>query len=275
MADSVDRVFVHALNTVKKVPKTGALRPPPSDRMRLYGLYKQAMEGDVDGVMDRPTASSGMHGDELQREQDKWDAWDSQRGLSRTEAKRRYIEALIETMHKYATTPDAAELVSELEFVWNQIKNNSPSSSNESAKQLGTDGPMKVLSPMSEEDEAELDYQRRMAAGDPDDDGEYVKRGGKWSKKMERAIVRLSTEIAALREQITSGREWRSRKERSFGAWVRWLLWTVMKHAVADALLIFLVLIWMRRRKDRRLEDHFRAAVKIGREYVRKVLPSR
>jgi hypothetical protein len=44
-------VFVHALNTVKKIPKTGAQRPPPSDRMRLYGLYKQAMEGDVDGVM--------------------------------------------------------------------------------------------------------------------------------------------------------------------------------------------------------------------------------
>ena len=186
---------------------------------------------------------------------------------------------------------DAAELVAELEFVWNQIKNNSPSSSNESAKQLGmsmdtsskrfsqpmagTDGPMKVLSPMSEEDEAELDYQRRMAAGDPDDDGEYVKRGDKWSKKMERAIVRLSTEIAALREQITSGREWRSRKERSFGAWVRWLLWAVTKHAVADTILISLILIWMRRRKDRRLEDHFRAAVKIGREYARKVLPSR
>lgn len=249
------------------------------------------MEGDVDGVMDRPTASSGMQGDELQREQDKWDAWDSQRGLSRTEAKRRYIEALIETMHKYATTPDAAELVSELEFVWNQIKNNSPSSSNESAKQLGmstdtspkrfaqpmtgTDGPMKVLSPMSEEDEAELDYRRRMAAGDQEDDGEYVKKGDKWSKKMERAIMRLSTEIAALREQITSGREWRSRKERSVGAWTRWLLWTAMKHAAVDALLVFLVLIWMRRRKDRRLEDHFRAAVKIGREYVRKVLPSR
>lgn len=73
--------------------------------MRLYGLYKQAMEGDVDGVMERPNIGLGMPGDELQREQDKWDAWDSQSGLSRTEAKRRYIEALIETMHKYATTP--------------------------------------------------------------------------------------------------------------------------------------------------------------------------
>ena len=109
---SLDRVFVHALNTVKKIPKTGASRPPPSDRLRLYGLYKQAMEGDVDGVMERPLSlrdgeegrDNGFDGDELKRERDKWDAWDAQRGVSRTEAKRRYIEALIETMHKYAST---------------------------------------------------------------------------------------------------------------------------------------------------------------------------
>jgi acyl-CoA-binding protein len=109
---TTDRVFVHALNTVKKIPKTGASRPPPSDRLRLYGLYKQAMEGDVDGVMERPLSSrdgeegreNRLEGDELKRERDKWDAWDAQRGVSRTEAKRRYIEALIETMHKYAST---------------------------------------------------------------------------------------------------------------------------------------------------------------------------
>lgn len=101
-------MFVHALNTVKKIPKTGASRPPPADRLRLYGLYKQAMEGDVDGVMERPLSArdgeEGLEGDELRRERDKWDAWDAQRGVSRTEAKRRYIEALIETMHKYAST---------------------------------------------------------------------------------------------------------------------------------------------------------------------------
>ena len=106
-----DRVFVHALNTVKKIPKTGASRPPPADRLRLYGLYKPAMEGDVDGVMERPSSyrdgdsgEGGLEGDELKRERDKWDAWDAQRGVSRTEAKRRYIEALIDTMHKYAST---------------------------------------------------------------------------------------------------------------------------------------------------------------------------
>lgn len=62
------------------------------------------MEGDVDGVMEQPTAALGLSADELQRERDKWDAWNSQKGLSRTESKKRYIEALIETMQKYATT---------------------------------------------------------------------------------------------------------------------------------------------------------------------------
>lgn len=58
------------------------------------------------------------------------DAWYSQRNVSRTEAKRRYISTLIETMHKYAApSPDAQELISELEFVWGQIKSNTSSSS--------------------------------------------------------------------------------------------------------------------------------------------------
>ncbi|KAK0741715.1 acyl CoA binding protein-domain-containing protein [Apiosordaria backusii] len=307
MSDSVDRVFVHALNTVKKIPKTGASRPPPTDRMRLYGLYKQAMEGDVDGVMERPTLASSPPGstpEEISREQDKWDAWKSQKGLSRTEAKRRYVEALIETMHKYANTPNALELVAELEFVWNQVKSNDPSSAESSSGQSGgggdqggekkgglagfthgvirrfrspesgADGPMKVLSPMSEPDESE----QRMAelAGEQDEDGpEYGRRNDKRSKRMERAIVRLSAEIAALREQIATGREWRTRKDRGFGAWVSWGFWGVVKHFTVDLLILLLLLLWMRKRKDRRFEDHVRALLRLGREYARKVLPSR
>ncbi|KJR87330.1 Acyl CoA binding protein [Sporothrix schenckii 1099-18] len=401
MADSVDRVFVHALNTVKKIPKTGAARPPPSDRMRLYGLYKQAMEGDIDGVMERPNAYSGLAVDELRREQDKWDAWNAQRGLGRTEAKRRYIESLIETMHTYATTPTANELVAELEFVWNQIKDNhSPSSSGSFRKDTlygmpqsprqdeyydtrdyvdrdqrdrdrkfdrdhtrdhdhdhdhenerqhrrpslaataSDGGPMKILSPMSEEDEAERENRIRMieeeleaaaSADDGDeeeededggnaaakrrrrgittvhngsqygagpggsrggsqrsgaaaaaataagaDSGDVAKRGSqRWSKMMERAMVKLSAEIAALREQITSGREFRSRREKSPVAWFGWLAWALFKHVTLDLFVLALVLLWMRRRKDRRLEDHVRGALRVLREYIRKILPSR
>lgn len=68
------------------------------------------MEGDVDGVMERPGSGSSYGGsssedsEELRKEREKWDAWDACKGLGKTEAKRRYIEALIGTMHKYASS---------------------------------------------------------------------------------------------------------------------------------------------------------------------------
>ncbi|KAM3499343.1 hypothetical protein MY10362_007394 [Beauveria mimosiformis] len=266
MADSVDRVFVHALNTVKKIPKTGASRPPPSERLRLYGLYKQAMEGDVDGVMEQPMAGAGLTPEELQRERDKWDAWNCQKGISRTEAKRRYIEALIETMHRYATTADGRELVSELEFVWNQIKHNSPSATDSSPQAAapprrftqpmsGSDGPMKMLSPMSEQDEAELRSQRQTDLEDREMGHDVSVGSGRSQRRMERAITKLSAEVAAMREQISTGREWRSKKDRSFPSWLGWLVWSIMKHLLIDCVILSLILVWMRRRKDRRLED--------------------
>jgi hypothetical protein len=92
------------------------------------------MEGDVVGIAERPQAEG--------EEQDKWNAWQCQAGVTRTEAKRQYIELLIETLHEYASdTPDARELVSELEFVWNQIKNNSPAATSSSAASYGLQSP--------------------------------------------------------------------------------------------------------------------------------------
>src|SRR5436190_20322938 len=112
--DIIDRVFVHALQTVRRLPRTGSSRPPPSSRLALYGLYKQSMEGDVAGIFPRPSlppsspdpASSSVHkyasrdlrAREAQAEVEKWDAWNACAGMSRTEAKRRYITTLIDTM---------------------------------------------------------------------------------------------------------------------------------------------------------------------------------
>ncbi|CUM67723.1 uncharacterized protein PRCAT00005428001 [Priceomyces carsonii] len=53
----------------------------------------------------------------------KWDAWKREEGLTKTEAKRRYISYLIDTMKVYANgTLEARELLSELEYLWDQIK---------------------------------------------------------------------------------------------------------------------------------------------------------
>ncbi|KAH9217283.1 acyl CoA binding protein-like protein [Leptodontidium sp. 2 PMI_412] len=302
MADSVDRVFVHALNTVKKIPKTGASRPPPGDRLRLYGLYKQAMEGDVDGVMERPASAYGAEEepDEVRKDRDKYDAWDAQRGISRTEAKRRYIEALIETMHKYAsTTADARALVDELEFVWDQIKNNSASSSGSSPRRgvpsytaqprqfqqplSGNDGPMRVLSPMSQDDEAERrsgyndDYEEDEDEDEYNDGGEKkdAKTTNRWRRSVEHAFTKMTAEIAALREQIATGREYQGKKSRSFKSWLAWFIWLTIRHFLVDMVILGIVLLYMRKRKDRRIEDLVRDGLKIGREYVRKIVPAR
>ncbi|EXJ69782.1 uncharacterized protein A1O5_06853 [Cladophialophora psammophila CBS 110553] len=154
MSDSVDRVFVHALATVRRLPRTGSSRPPPSARLRLYGLYKQSMEGDVESILPRPTvpsvspdpnnsksnnvhryASRDLRMREAEAEIEKWDAWHACAGMSRTEAKRRYISTLIDTMKEYASgTQESRELVAELEFVWNQIKSQSGSSEDDDAE---------------------------------------------------------------------------------------------------------------------------------------------
>lgn len=132
---------------------------------------------------------------------------------------------------------------------------------------------MKMLSPMSEDDAAERASQMRIDNEEPEDD--LPSRRSKWSRNMEHALVKLSAEVAALREQITTGREWRSKKDKSFPVRLGWLVWTIMKHLAIDAVLLGFILLWMRQRKDRRLEDLVRAGLKLMREYVRKVLPSR
>ncbi|RKF72155.1 putative acyl binding family protein [Golovinomyces cichoracearum] len=304
MADSVDRVFVHALNTVKKIPKTGALRPPSEDRLRLYGLYKQAMEGDVDGVMERPMSvgSDVYESENIKKDREKYDSWHAQRGLSRTEAKRKYVEALIVTMHKYAnTTHDARALVDELEFVWDQIKHNIVSS-NASSPVIDTtlnerfeyrssanldphlhqsEGPMRLLSPKSQDDEIERDCELRQALIDGDEalvEGSSERKGFelvKWRKSVEQTLVKLTTEVAALREQIATGREYRGKKRLKLARWISWFWWVAVRHFFVDIVIMGIVLLWMRKRKDRRIEDLLRQALGVVREYVRKVLPSR
>lgn len=94
-------------------------RPPAENRIKLYGLYKQATEGDVEGIMPRPLGFSIE--DEGARK--KWDAWKNEEGLSKTEAKRCYISYLIDTMKIYASgSIEARELLEELIYLWDQIR---------------------------------------------------------------------------------------------------------------------------------------------------------
>ncbi|OSS47907.1 hypothetical protein B5807_06424 [Epicoccum nigrum] len=367
MADSVDRVFSHALNTVNKI-RTGSQKPPSATRLRLYGLYKQAMEGDVDGIMDRPKGNSEPD----QRAREKWDAWKQQDNLSRTEAKRRYITTLIDTMHQYASpSPDSRELVAELEFVWDQVKSNVPSSSSSSPlqtlEQVGTgmsasysalerqraqdeysdhvdhdhdhDQPLKIKSPMSQSEEdleaEEADIEREEFVDAPDSQYalDLYRQGAmdhnlsesnaqpssrpqpsqfqsqtqqsrsirridppnpetptprprmrqiipqpiplpplydkpsspaaadppsaaelKWRKRVEASMMKMTAEVAALREQLEARRLFQHRVHVRFFRGLWRFVWASVKHIAVDLLVLALVLAWMRRRGDRRME---------------------
>lgn len=225
------------------------------------------------------------------------DAWHSNAGLSRTEAKRQYISTLIETMHRYATTtPEARELVSELEFVWDQIKSNSASSSGSSPGQLTSSrqiqqlsrtsygparqqedksGGLRVLRPVSdgdveeeEEEEDADDFEEARAA--PFNDGDATveitghpardldARNRKWRKRVEQALVKMTVEVAALREQMEAERIGDGKRRNGVWAWMRWLVWTSLRHLLVDVALLALLIIWARRKGDHRAEQGLR-----------------
>ena len=242
------------------------------------------------------------------------DAWSAQHGLSRTEAKRRYISTLIETMHKYAsTTAEARELVAELEFVWDQIKSNSVSSSGSSPGQASglpgglqqsrsytsiipgggvgarddRDGGLRALRPVSDGDEEEIDEEEEMEEardGEYADDGEMVARSGgdegkrnyearnrKWRKRMEQALMRMTTEVAALREQLEAKRFLDRQRRKNLWAWMRWLVWVTIRHLVVSAAIIGLVLIWARRKRDKRVEQGLGLLLEVAAEQARRL----
>jgi len=86
MANSQD--FLKAAEDVKKLTKT----PDNSELASLYGLYKQAIVGDIN--IERP-GMLNMNG------RAKWDAWNEKKGLSKEDAERDYICVVDGLIDKY------------------------------------------------------------------------------------------------------------------------------------------------------------------------------
>jgi hypothetical protein len=67
----------------------------------------------------------------------------------------------------------------------------------------------------------------------------------------------MTAEIAAVREQLES-RTLAHRRRSGVWAWLKWILWNVMRQVVWDLALLGAILIVMRVRGDRRLEHRLR-----------------
>lgn len=222
-------------------------------------------------------------------------------------------------MHKYATTtPEARELVSELEFVWDQIKSNSTSSAASSPGQIersqgqqitnpsyasiggpsargagrvdgGSGGGLRMLRPVSdgdeeenEEDEEDEDFVGARPGTYDDQDLAVVDARGqsrdldvrnrKWRKRVEQALVKMTTEVAALREQIESKNIGNGKRRNGVWAWMVWLVWVSVRHMLLDLTILGIVLVWARRKRDRRVDMGLGLLVQYLREQIGRLI---
>jgi acyl-CoA-binding protein len=79
--------FVDAQERVKKLSK----RPSNAELLDLYGLYKQATDGDVKGSRPGMLDPKGRA---------KFDAWTSHKGLAGADARARYVALVAELVKK-------------------------------------------------------------------------------------------------------------------------------------------------------------------------------
>lgn len=247
------------------------------------------------------------------------DAWSSLHGISRTEAKRRYISTLIETMHKYAsTTSEARELVTELEFVWDQIKSNSVSSTTSSPVKPLADafstprsqrqphpsytsigpgkakpdrGGFKILKPIGDSDlgsgddaddfEEAHDGRREPAAlsleavANPlpsvsSREHQYEIRNRKWRKRIEQTLMKITTELAALREQIDAQNgSGTNNRRKGLWAWLAALVLTAARHLLIDAMLAGILILWIR--GDERVRSALGVLIQVLKERIKRL----
>ena len=81
-----DKKFEAAANDIKQLTK----RPDDEDMLRLYALYKQGSDGDVQG--ERPGAFSFV-------DRAKYDAWAKLKGTDPAKARENYVK-LVERLKK-------------------------------------------------------------------------------------------------------------------------------------------------------------------------------
>lgn len=82
-------------------------------------------------------------------------------------------------------------------------------------------------------------------------------RDSRWRRRVEQALTKMTAEIAAVREQMEA-RTLAHRRRSGVWAWLKWILWTVVRQIIWDLALLGVLLIWMRMRGDRRVENRLR-----------------
>ncbi|KAI0091023.1 acyl-CoA-binding protein [Irpex rosettiformis] len=99
--------FNKAAEIIQSLPKDGPIKPTQDDQLYFYSHFKQATIGDVNtprpGLLDFVGKA-------------KWDAWKKLEGVSKEEARKEYVNKLVEVL-KTADDADAKKFLEELEAI--------------------------------------------------------------------------------------------------------------------------------------------------------------
>ncbi len=79
--------FQQAAEYVRSLPKDGPVQLSNEDKLKVYALYKQATEGDVQG--SQPWNLPGSF-----EARAKWDAWNAVKGMSKADAEAAYVKLI-------------------------------------------------------------------------------------------------------------------------------------------------------------------------------------
>lgn len=82
-------------------------------------------------------------------------------------------------------------------------------------------------------------------------------KDSRWRRRVEQALTKMTAEVAAVREQMEA-RTLAHKRRSGLWAWLKWILWTVVRQIIWDVALLGALLIWMRMRGDRRVEAKLR-----------------
>jgi acyl-CoA-binding protein len=106
MSTSLESRFKKAVEMVQTSPADSSEAPSNNEKLRFYGLFKQATVGPCN--TQKPSWI-----DVVARA--KWDSWNSFKELSKEEAMEEYIDEVIRFLKRFPERPKVVELVKDLQ----------------------------------------------------------------------------------------------------------------------------------------------------------------
>jgi hypothetical protein len=89
----------------------------------------------------------------------------------------------------------------------------------------------------------------------------------KWRRRVEQALAKMATEVAALREQLETARA--QKRRGRLRNWILWAFYVVGRHLLIEAVFWGLVFLWMRRKGDRVAQDALRLVIRFVKERLK------